>query len=226
MKDIEHYSQIDPNVRGKVSSLIDELQENASRYSKVQPIEFEGKYYPKLKLLKVRIDQRSIDPRNWKSILVNWQGFQLYGNRFLSDTDARARRGGTRRFGVGFEDVGWIMGLNVPLQLTFKKDSSENGGMSTELIVSLSDHIDEAVLSDSEDDGVGGIDFNPNNLDLQQQGQNVDFQFNNTILHNIQPNSIQGILPVIINITPITNFAPLLGLADDQESQQLSQLAE
>ena len=60
---------------------------------------------------------------------------------------------------------------------------------------------------------LGGIDFNSNNLDLKEQGQggNVDFSFDN--FKNIQPDAVKGILPVIINITPVTNFPALLGLS-------------
>jgi len=70
----------------------------------------------------------------------------------------------------------------------------------------------------------GGIDFNPTNLNLEQKGKNVGFQFNNKSLQNINPDSIQGIVPVIINITPIINFAPLLGEIESEDSMQLSSL--
>ena len=55
----------------------------------------------------------------------------------------------------------------------------------------------------------GGIDFNANNLNLKEQGQVIDINFTNLL--NIQPNTVNGVTPVIINITPITNFPLLLG---------------
>ena len=55
----------------------------------------------------------------------------------------------------------------------------------------------------------GGIDFNANNLNLKKQGQIPDFNFTNSM--NIQPHTVNGITPVIINITPIVNFPLLLG---------------
>ena len=73
---------------------------------------------------------------------------------------------------------------------------------------------------------VGGIDFNPNMLELSDQGQGINFIMDNSVLQNIQTNLIHGIQPVIINITPITNFMPLIGLSDseDLEKQNLTRL--
>ena len=84
---------------------------------------------------------------------------------------------------------------------------------------------DNAMAAKAKND-VGGIDFNPDALNLQQQGQTIDFKFDNTIFQNIQPNSVNGIVPIIINITPITNYLPLLGLSDtdDTEESKLSQI--
>jgi len=74
---------------------------------------------------------------------------------------------------------------------------------------------DDAMMSD-----VGGIDFNPNNLNLKQQGQEIKFDLPAFDPQNIQPESINGILPVIINIIPVTNFPLLLGLVDQEEDQK------
>ena len=60
-------------------------------------------------------------------------------------------------------------------------------------------------------------DFNVNNLNLKEHGQILDFNFTNSM--DIQPNTVNGITPVIINITPITNYPLLLGLSEDIESQ-------
>jgi len=69
----------------------------------------------------------------------------------------------------------------------------------------------------------GGIDLNPNNLDLQTQGEVAEFNlpFDPQMLENIQ---IDGLFPVIINITPITNLPLLLGVSEKEEEQQLSSL--
>jgi len=68
----------------------------------------------------------------------------------------------------------------------------------------------------------GGIDFNPNNLNFQEQGQAGNFKF--TTFPNIQPNTVYGVLPVIINITPVVNFPLLLGLSQAKEVEQISLL--
>ncbi len=57
----------------------------------------------------------------------------------------------------------------------------------------------------------GGIDFNADHLNLKEQGEEFNFDFSNTDFQNLQPNMINGLQPVIINITPLTTILPLLG---------------
>jgi len=61
----------------------------------------------------------------------------------------------------------------------------------------------------------GGIDLNPNTLDLQTQGRRFDLKLplNSFDLQNIR---IDGFTPVIINVTPLTNLPLLLGLVDEE----------
>ena len=56
----------------------------------------------------------------------------------------------------------------------------------------------------------GGIDFNANSLNLQQQGGILKFEIKD--LPVIDPRMISGMETVIINVIPITNFSMLLGL--------------
>ena len=63
----------------------------------------------------------------------------------------------------------------------------------------------------------GGIDFNPEVMNLKEQGEKIDFNLPDFDLQGIDASQIRGILPVIINITPITNFPLLLGMAVDGE---------
>lgn len=87
-------------------------------------------------------------------------------------------------------------------------------------IVHLNSISDQAQLANP-----GGIDFNPGIMDFTELGGGFDFILDNTMLNNISVNSIEGVTPVIINITPITNFAPLLGRSDQTPAeQQLSSL--
>jgi len=70
----------------------------------------------------------------------------------------------------------------------------------------------------------GGIDFNSDNLNLQEQGQKINFNFSSSGFDNIQPSTVDGILPVIINITPVVNFSLLLGMSEMDREPQLSRL--
>jgi len=70
----------------------------------------------------------------------------------------------------------------------------------------------------------GGIDFNPNNVNLTEQGDKVQINFTNTGIQNFNPESINGILPVIINISPLPSILPLLGLAPKEEEFEVSSL--
>jgi hypothetical protein len=68
----------------------------------------------------------------------------------------------------------------------------------------------------------GGIDFNPNNLNLSEEGQRFDFD--SLDFPGILPDAVNGIRPVIINITPVVNFPVLLGLAVKEEEERLTRL--
>jgi len=84
----------------------------------------------------------------------------------------------------------------------------------------LSEIMAEAGQSSSpvERDDIGGIDMNPNNLNLQTQGGRFDLKLplNSIDLQNIR---IDGFTPVIINVTPLTNLPLLLGLVDDEDTE-------
>ena len=72
----------------------------------------------------------------------------------------------------------------------------------------------------ASDEKVGGIDFNPNMLELQTQGAGIDFDI------PIDPQAIQsiqidGFSPVIFQIVP-TNLPLLLGILDNKDQHQLS----
>lgn len=81
-------------------------------------------------------------------------------------------------------------------------------------------HKDKAMLA-----APGGIDFNTNNLKLKEQGQHNNIEFSLDNIKNIQPDKINGFLPVIINIMPVTNLPFLLGLSQEEEAEELSNLS-
>ncbi|MBP9855288.1 MAG: hypothetical protein KBD53_10530 [Candidatus Omnitrophica bacterium] len=63
---------------------------------------------------------------------------------------------------------------------------------------------------------VGGIDFNLDLLELETQGRMNKFNTNQNF-ENIQIDD--GLIPVIINITPITNLPLILGAVENTETQ-------
>lgn len=98
--------------------------------------------------------------------------------------------------------------LRVELEITARTPEAR----SPQLVAEITRLAEQSHARLKEEEGrVGGIDFNPRIMNLRESGQRVDFDLNNIIFQNIQPNSVQGILPVIINITPVTNFVPLIG---------------
>jgi len=62
----------------------------------------------------------------------------------------------------------------------------------------------------------GGINFNPDYLDIQTQGNglNVSSSLNMEAMENIE---INGLVPVIFNITPVPSLQLLLGSIDQDE---------
>ena len=66
----------------------------------------------------------------------------------------------------------------------------------------------------------GGIDFNAEALKMNEQGTKFEFQFDDKALQNIDPATIKGIQPVIINVTPVTNFFQLLGMTGEQDNNK------
>ncbi len=70
-------------------------------------------------------------------------------------------------------------------------------------------------------DPVGGIDFNPALLDLQikRDSNGVPLPLPQQSIGSMK---IEGFLPIIINVQPVTNLPQLLGLTNEEELQQLS----
>ncbi|MCK4829606.1 hypothetical protein KA005_78505, partial [bacterium] len=70
----------------------------------------------------------------------------------------------------------------------------------------------------------GGIDLNPRNIDIKTRGDGIKIQFP-SFNQNLPINIIDGFVPVIINITPITNIPFLLGVESESlKEPQLTRL--
>jgi len=73
-------------------------------------------------------------------------------------------------------------------------------------------------MMNSAGQNTGGIDFDTSEMTAQTSGKGLDIQIKDS-LGDIDPAMIQGIIPVNIRLTPITNIGVLFGKADgDEES--------
>lgn len=58
----------------------------------------------------------------------------------------------------------------------------------------------------------GGVDFDPKNWALEEEGVRQNFIHLNEPLINFPKGSIEGVMPVITDIIPIVDFSVLLGI--------------
>jgi|GEM_PF-4135367 len=100
----------------------------------------------------------------------------------------------------------------------FLDSAKEAQGIGGQRSDSVSKGQDQAGLA-TGDPQKGGIDFNPGMMELEAQGNTLDFQLDNSMLETLLPESVWGITPQIMSITPLTNVAPLLGLTDDDAQE-------
>ncbi|MDP8212014.1 MAG: hypothetical protein P9X22_01825, partial [Candidatus Zapsychrus exili] len=77
---------------------------------------------------------------------------------------------------------------------------------------------DKAMLTDKE---VGGINLNPDKIDLQIRGEGQEFDIDTGDLENIE---INGLIPVIFSITPVVNLPLLLGAVEDDSPNEVQTL--
>ncbi|VAX37990.1 hypothetical protein MNBD_UNCLBAC01-355 [hydrothermal vent metagenome] len=69
----------------------------------------------------------------------------------------------------------------------------------------------------------GGIDLNPKNINLQTQGQQINYKdpIDPQLLKSLTSSPIDGLAPVILNIIPMMNLPLFLGLKDVQEGDPI-----
>ncbi|MCA9401175.1 MAG: hypothetical protein KC713_06085, partial [Candidatus Omnitrophica bacterium] len=68
---------------------------------------------------------------------------------------------------------------------------------------------------------LGGIDLNPDQMMLKESGDRVDFKVNPWDPDQAIP-QFDGLVPVIIQMTPVTNLPMLLGFTDREDYEALS----
>lgn len=105
------------------------------------------------------------------------------------------------------------------------KDGVSRATIDTDIVDGELSAIKESIRSEEKDglQQVGGIDFDPSKMNVNMYGESPTFQIPAQFL-DIPVDQIEGFLPVIINISPITNIPLLLGRTDIEIEDQLSSL--
>ena len=65
--------------------------------------------------------------------------------------------------------------------------------------------------SQTTSDEVGGIDMNPQLIDFTKEGSGFEFDWS-LDTQDLPSGPIEGFIPIIINITPVTDIPLLLGI--------------
>jgi hypothetical protein len=98
----------------------------------------------------------------------------------------------------------------VPINIIHKKD----GWYYLQFLSDYAISREANVVQDSAMQQVGGIDLNPKFLDLQieRDGKGIPLPMN---MQKLDQMNIEGFMPIIINIAPVTNLPMLLGFDPD-----------
>ena len=108
-----------------------------------------------------------------------------------------------------------LPGVKVNVDEAFGYQDVVGDLVKTTLSVRVSS--DKAVLTETKND-VGGIDLNPTmmNMDVERNGNGVIIPaFTPEMLKSLQ--NVDGLVPLIIDVTPISNLPLWLGMADEAE---------
>jgi hypothetical protein len=68
----------------------------------------------------------------------------------------------------------------------------------------------------------GGIDLNTASMTMDATGEAVNIQFDKAMIEQFKRGDFTGVRPVILNITPIPNILPLLGLSPAKQDEVLA----
>ena len=80
------------------------------------------------------------------------------------------------------------------------------------------EEISDPAADERNDSSVGGIDLDLDLLEIEIQGDMMEME----ILPNLEmmdPIHIDGLFPVIMNVTPVTNLPAILGAASEEENE-------
>lgn len=152
----------------------------------------------------------------------------------LIGNEAEEREKFFQKFGVHFEDMGIeviridpqqlkdkgpevfeFMAVKIRDLIEKKVNQSQPGG---DVAVSGAVTGKEKVPSSGVEDKKGGIDLNPAAMDLQTEGNKFEYNLprdgGGAVMPGVPNLNIQGLYPVIINIMPIADYLPMIGIRD------------
>ncbi|HLF17998.1 MAG TPA: protein phosphatase 2C domain-containing protein [Candidatus Omnitrophota bacterium] len=115
-----------------------------------------------------------------------------------------------------FQDVGWTLKF---------ENRRDNHGAIVSIIIPNSpadNKPDRAMMGAKEKDKVGGIDLNPDMLDIEERGRAIEFNLPEE-LKKLETMPINGFAPIIYQIIPVTNLPLLLGITDQEEPEPLAE---
>lgn len=69
---------------------------------------------------------------------------------------------------------------------------------------------------------VGGVDMS--NVNVMHEGKGVEIRFDPAMMQSVLNNGIEGFVPVLVNIQPITDIGSFLGLGHQESPQQTASL--
>jgi len=103
------------------------------------------------------------------------------------------------------------------------EDNDKQVLIEEDMLSLVSSPIEKTFRGRTSESFPGGIDFNPDYLDIQTQGSgiNVSSPLNIEVMENIE---INGLVPFIFSITPVNNLQLLLGVTKEEDDLELSLL--
>ena len=107
--------------------------------------------------------------------------------------------------------------VDYPLKLKdIATKANDSQGVAVDQTMTAKPNAQDPAMTSASSD-LGGIDLNPNNVDLKTQSSSEGFEFPFDVndLKNLP--EVHGFTPVIFQITPINNIFQLLGLKDKRE---------
>lgn len=134
------------------------------------------------------------------ALVVDFDTLQKFDSSYKASDDLRQ----------SFFPEQWeAAGLREVKQYIYDKAKEYRDGRAAEEAASKNNDLSNG--GKDVDAQVGGIDLNSNMLDLQSSGEGFNYEFQQLTPQEMEDLSVDGLVPVIINITPVVNVPLLLG---------------